>query len=36
MMLTADNCIVPLEGNFVITERTNIFWGDRITDCRHD
>ena len=36
MMLTADNCIAPLEGNFVITERTNIFRGDRITDCRHD
>ena len=35
-VLTADNCIVPVEGNFAVTERTNIFWGDRITDCRHD
>ena len=34
-VLTADNCIVPLEGNFAVTERANTFWIDHITVRQH-
>ena len=34
-VLTADNCIAPLEGNFAVTERANTFWIDHITVRQH-
>ena len=35
-VLTADNCIVPVEGNFAVTERANTFWVGHITVRQHD
>ena len=34
-VLTTDNCIVPVEGNFAVTERANTFWVGHITVRQH-